>query len=95
MRRQMVAHRPRTSRKKGTEVFVSSFSEIIDCIGTPDDCGAVVVGGHVNPDGDCTGSVLALTLALKAKGFDASPVLADEGPADGPHPPGTPESSAR
>lgn len=32
--------------------------------------------GHKNPDGDCLGSVLALTHALRAKGVQATPLLA-------------------
>jgi phosphoesterase RecJ-like protein len=45
------------------------------------DAGAIVVCGHVDPDGDAVGSVLALTLALRAKGLDVTPTLADEGDA--------------
>jgi phosphoesterase RecJ-like protein len=37
----------------------------------------VVVCAHVNPDGDAVGSVLALTLALRAAGVNAVPTLAD------------------
>lgn len=45
--------------------------------------GRVVVCAHVNPDGDAIGSALALTLALRSVGVDATPTLADdrEGPA--------------
>ncbi|HEY5506632.1 MAG TPA: DHH family phosphoesterase [Coriobacteriia bacterium] len=37
----------------------------------------VAVCGHVTPDGDAVGSVLALTLALRSVGVPALPVLAD------------------
>jgi phosphoesterase RecJ-like protein len=40
--------------------------------------GTVVVGAHVTPDGDAVGSVLALTLALRAAGVDAVATLADD-----------------
>lgn len=36
----------------------------------------VAVCGHKNPDGDCLGSVLALTHALRAKGVQVTPLLA-------------------
>lgn len=36
----------------------------------------VAVCGHVNPDGDCVGSAIALALALRAKGYDATPLVA-------------------
>lgn len=36
----------------------------------------VAVCGHVNPDGDALGSVLALTLALRQAGFEVTPLLA-------------------
>lgn len=39
--------------------------------------GSVAVGTHVNPDGDGIGSVLGLTLALRAAGISAAPTLAD------------------
>lgn len=38
---------------------------------------SVVVCAHVNPDGDAIGAVLALTLALRERGIDAVPTLAD------------------
>ena len=38
----------------------------------------VTVCAHVNPDGDAIGSVLGATLALRAIGIDAIPVLADD-----------------
>lgn len=41
---------------------------------------SVAVCAHVRPDGDAMGSVLALTLALRAAGVPAVPVLADDGP---------------
>ena len=37
----------------------------------------VCVCGHLNPDGDCLGSVLALTLALRDRGYTVTPLLAD------------------
>jgi phosphoesterase RecJ-like protein len=40
--------------------------------------GSVVVCGHVTPDGDAVGSVIALTLALRAAGVDATATLADD-----------------
>lgn len=40
---------------------------------------SVVVCGHVRPDGDAVGSVLALTLALRDNGIAAVPTLADDG----------------
>lgn len=39
---------------------------------------SVVVCAHVRPDGDAVGSVLALTLALRAAGIPAVPTLADD-----------------
>lgn len=43
---------------------------------------SVVVGAHLNPDGDAIGSILALTLALRSLGIDANPTLAED--RDGP-----------
>lgn len=37
----------------------------------------VLVVGHIKPDGDCIGSVLALTEALRRRGVDADAVIAD------------------
>lgn len=37
---------------------------------------SVAVCGHVNPDGDCLGSALALTLGLRSLGYDVTPLLA-------------------
>jgi bifunctional oligoribonuclease and PAP phosphatase NrnA len=42
--------------------------------------GTVVVCGHVTPDGDSIGSVIALTLGLRCAGVDAVATLADEHP---------------
>ena len=42
---------------------------------------SVVVCAHVRPDGDAVGSVLGMTLALRAAGIAAVPTLADERPA--------------
>ena len=36
----------------------------------------IAICGHVNPDGDCLGCVLALTLALRSCCFDVTPLLA-------------------
>ena len=36
----------------------------------------IAICGHVNPDGDCLGCVLALTLALRSCAFDVTPLLA-------------------
>ncbi len=41
---------------------------------------SVVVCGHVRPDGDAVGSVLAATLALRQAGVAAIPTLADDAP---------------
>ena len=40
------------------------------------DAKTVALCGHMNPDGDCIGSVLALTLALDEMGVEAVPLLA-------------------
>lgn len=42
---------------------------------------SVAVCAHVRPDGDAIGSTLGLTLALRAAGISAIPVLADGRPA--------------
>src|SRR4051812_15764567 len=39
--------------------------------------GRIVLVGHVNPDGDTLGCILALTHALRALGKDAIPILTD------------------
>ena len=36
----------------------------------------VAICGHVNPDGDALGSVLALTCALRSAGYQVTPLLA-------------------
>jgi phosphoesterase RecJ-like protein len=41
----------------------------------------VVVGAHVNPDGDAVGSMLGLTIALRDAGIPAVPTLASAKPA--------------
>jgi phosphoesterase RecJ-like protein len=38
---------------------------------------SVVICSHVNPDGDAVGAALALMLALRTAGVDATPTLAD------------------
>ncbi len=40
--------------------------------------GHVTVCAHVNPDGDAIGSILGITLALRAAGIDARPILAED-----------------
>lgn len=42
---------------------------------------SVIVCAHVRPDGDAVGSVLGMTLALRAAGIPAVPTLADDRPA--------------
>ena len=37
---------------------------------------SVAICGHVNPDGDCLGSTLALTLGLRSLGYEVTPLLA-------------------
>ncbi len=39
----------------------------------------VAISGHINPDGDCLGSVLALASALRICGIRADMLLADDG----------------
>ena len=41
-----------------------------------DSAHTICVCGHINPDGDCLGSVMALTLALRAQGHSVTPLLA-------------------
>lgn len=36
----------------------------------------IAICGHVNPDGDCLGSALALTLGLRELGYEVTPLLA-------------------
>lgn len=59
-------------------MVTQSYNDFITALGTAQ---TVAVCGHTNPDGDCLGSVMALTLALRKKGFDAVPLFADEGRA--------------
>lgn len=49
------------------------FSRIIEQIKAAE---SVALCGHLNPDGDCLGSVLALTHALRVLGKSATPLLA-------------------
>ena len=49
------------------------FSGVIELL---DQAQNVALCGHMNPDGDCLGSVLALTHALRAQGKQATPLLA-------------------
>jgi phosphoesterase RecJ-like protein len=46
---------------------------------------SVAVCAHVRPDGDAVGSVLGMTLALRAAGIPAVPTLADDLPAPSPY----------
>ncbi len=41
----------------------------------------LIVAGHVSPDGDAVGSVLALTHALRTEGYTVQPILQDKIPA--------------
>lgn len=45
-------------------------------VGVVRDARSIVVCGHVNPDGDSLGSVLAVTLALRSAGHQVTPLLA-------------------
>lgn len=38
----------------------------------------VAICGHVNPDGDCLGSILALAAALRSRGVEVAALLADQ-----------------
>ena len=49
------------------------FSEGIDLLKGEQ---TIAICGHVNPDGDCLGCVLALTLALRSCCFEVTPLLA-------------------
>lgn len=51
------------------------FLQVLDGVQT------VAVCGHVHPDGDCIGSALALTRALRMLGKDVTPLLAEDKPA--------------
>lgn len=54
----------------------ATLEEIADALAG---CGSLVVCGHVNPDGDCVGSTLALGAALRSIGKDVACLLASEG----------------
>ena len=45
-------------------------------------CSSFVISGHVNPDGDCLGSALALAAALRAMGKEAQVVLVEDAPVE-------------
>lgn len=45
-------------------------------------CSSFVISGHVNPDGDCLGSALALAGALRAMGKEAQVVLVEDVPVE-------------
>lgn len=51
------------------------FSGVIERIGAAQ---SVALCGHLNPDGDCIGSVLALTHVLRGQGKSATPLLATD-----------------
>ena len=51
------------------------FTPAIDVLEDRQD---VCICGHLNPDGDSLGSVLALTLALRDRGYTVVPLLANE-----------------
>ncbi|MGI6216717.1 MAG: DHH family phosphoesterase [Coriobacteriales bacterium] len=55
----------------------STFEEMVEYI---KDEQSFAVCGHVNPDGDCIGSVLAMTCALRQAGKNAVPLLANSSP---------------
>jgi len=46
------------------------------------DCGCFAICGHVNPDGDCLGSALALAHALRALGKQADVLLVEDVPVE-------------
>ncbi len=52
----------------------SSFAEIAEFI---EDATTFAVCGHINPDGDCIGSVLGMTAALRQAGKTVTPLMAD------------------
>lgn len=56
----------------------ASFEEIVSCL---KGARTIALSGHINPDGDSLGSVLALTTALRTYGCDATPLLAQDKPA--------------
>lgn len=45
-------------------------------------CGSFAICGHVNPDGDCLGSQLALAAALRALGKRADVLLVEDAPVE-------------
>ena len=47
-----------------------------------DACESFVITGHVNPDGDCLGSALALMHALRARGKKADVLLVEDTPVE-------------
>lgn len=59
---------------------IQSFDEAVDLVRGAN---RIVVCGHVNPDGDCLGSVAALTLSLRAAGKEVTPLFADDGTESG------------
>lgn len=57
----------------------TTLEEIAEVIVKHDD---FCICGHVNPDGDCIGSTLAMTHALRCIGKSAYPLIADDNPPD-------------
>ena len=57
----------------------ATLSEIASELLKHDD---IVICGHINPDGDCIGSTLALACALRAVGKSPHTLVADDGPVD-------------
>ncbi|MDO4533179.1 MAG: DHH family phosphoesterase [Coriobacteriia bacterium] len=47
-----------------------------------DACESFVISGHVNPDGDCLGSALALMHALRARGKQVDVLLVEDTPVE-------------
>lgn len=54
-----------------------SFQAVLNCINALDSGDSVGICAHTRPDGDAVGSVLGLTMALRAAGISAVPLLAD------------------
>ena len=54
-----------------------SGNDFVDIAEFIEDAQTFAVCGHVNPDGDCIGSVLGMTAALRQAGKKVTPLLAD------------------
>ncbi|MCD8200118.1 MAG: DHH family phosphoesterase [Coriobacteriaceae bacterium] len=50
--------------------------DFADALEKIDQAHSIAICGHINPDGDCIGSQLALTLALRARGKEVASLLA-------------------